>query len=127
MNVRDWLYVEDHCEALWAVLNKGRIGEVYNIGGNNEVPNRRITQTVLREMGKSWDESVQYVKDRPGHDRRYAIDADKMRRELGWTPRYQFDEAIKSTIDWYRTRESWWRAIKSGEYLKYYELQYAGR
>jgi len=127
MNVRDWLYVEDHCEAIWTVLNKGAPGEVYNIGGNNEIPNRKITETILREMGKSWDESVQYVRDRPGHDRRYAIDAGKMRRELGWEPRHRFDQAIKTTIDWYRTHESWRRSIKSGEYLKYYETQYAGR
>jgi len=127
MNVRDWLYVEDHCEALWAVLNKGRIGEVYNIGGNNEIPNRRITETILREMGKSWEENVQYVKDRPGHDRRYAIDASRIKNELGWEPKHRFEQAIRATIDWYRTHQDWWRAIKSGEYLKYYEQQYAGR
>jgi len=127
MNVRDWLCVDDHCEALWAVLNRGRVGEVYNIGGDNEIPNKKITETILREMGRSWDQSVQYVKDRPGHDRRYAIDAGKIKRELGWSPQRRFDEAIKTTIDWYRTHESWWRAIKSGEYLKYYETQYAGR
>jgi dTDP-glucose 4,6-dehydratase len=78
-------------------------------------------------MGKNWDENVQYVKDRPGHDRRYAIDASKIKRELGWEPQYRFDQAIKTTIEWYRSNESWWRAIKSGEYLKYYETQYAGR
>src|SRR5438874_12079 len=127
LNVRDWLYVEDHCDALWTVLNKGRFGEVYNIGGNNELTNRKITETILREMGKGWDESVQYVKDRPGHDRRYAIDATKMKRELGWVPKHRFEEAIRTTIRWYRQNESWWRAIKSGEYLKYYELQYAAR
>jgi dTDP-glucose 4,6-dehydratase len=127
LNVRDWLYVDDHCEAVWAVLNKGAFGEVYNIGGNNELTNRRITETILKEMGKPWDESVQYVKDRPGHDRRYAIDASKVQRELGWSPKHRFDEAIRTTIRWYRENESWWRAIKSGEYRKYYELQYAGR
>jgi dTDP-glucose 4,6-dehydratase len=127
MNIRDWLYVEDHCEALWTVLNKAKPGDVYNIGGNNEIPNRKITEVVLREMGKNWDESVQYVKDRPGHDRRYAIDASKIQRELGWSPKYKFEEAIRTTIEWYRQNESWWRAIKSGEYLKYYEQQYAGR
>jgi dTDP-glucose 4,6-dehydratase len=127
MNIRDWLYVEDHCDAIWTVLNGGRLGEVYNIGGDNEIPNRRITETILREMGKSWDEWVQYVKDRPGHDRRYAIDAGKIKRELGWRPKYRFEQAIGATIQWYRERESWWRAIKSGEYLKYYEMQYAGR
>lgn len=124
LNVRDWLHVEDHCEAIWTVFNKGTPGEVYNIGGNNELNNRTITETILREMGKSWDENVQYVKDRPGHDRRYAIDASKIKRELGWTPKHRFAEAIKSTIEWYRCNESWWRAIKSGEYLKYYETQY---
>jgi dTDP-glucose 4,6-dehydratase len=127
MNIRDWLYVEDHCEAVWAVLNRGQSGEVYNIGGNNELTNRKITETILKEMGKDWDQSVQYVKDRPGHDRRYAIDSSKIQRELGWKPQHRFEQAIKSTIDWYRKNESWWRAIKSGEYLKYYETQYGGR
>ncbi len=127
MNVRDWLYVEDHCEAIWTVLNQGEFGEVYNIGGNNEMANRRIVETILHEMGKSWDEGVQYVKDRPGHDRRYAIDANKIKRELGWEPKHRFDEAIKTTIQWFKDNQGWWRAIKSGEYLKYYEMQYAGR
>ena len=127
LNVRDWLYVEDHCDAIWTVLRKGKPGEVYNIGGNNELTNRRITEVVLREMGKDWDTSVQYVKDRPGHDRRYAIDAGKIKRELGWEPSHRFEEAIKTTIAWYKAHEDWWRAIKSGEYLKYYQTQYAGR
>ena len=127
MNVRDWLYVDDHCEAIWTVLNKGTPGEVYNIGGNNEIPNRKITETILREMGKDWDENVQYVKDRPGHDRRYAIDASKIKNELGWEPKFRFDSAIKTTINWFKENQQWWRAIKSGEYLKYYEAQYAGR
>jgi len=121
------LYVEDHCDAIWTVLNKGTFGEVYNIGGNNELTNRRITETVLREMNKSWDESVTYVKDRPGHDRRYAIDAGKMYRELRWTPKFQWESAIQTTIKWYKDNETWWKSIKSGEYLKYYESQYAGR
>ena len=125
LNVRDWLHVEDHCDAIWAVFQRGRVGEVYNIGGNNEITNRRITETILRLMNKDWDESVTYVKDRPGHDRRYAIDASKMKRELGWSPKWTFDEGIAATIEWYRQHESWWRAIKSGEYLKYYERQYA--
>ena len=127
MNVRDWLYVRDHCQAIWTVLDKGTAGEVYNIGGDNELTNRQLTEIILREMGKGWDESVQYVKDRPGHDRRYTIDAGKIKRELGWSPRYRFDEAIRQTIQWYRQNERWWRAIKSGEYLKYYEQQYAKR
>jgi dTDP-glucose 4,6-dehydratase len=127
MNVRDWLYVEDHCDGIWTVLNRGTFGEVYNIGGHNEIPNRRITEIILTEMGKDWDENVTYVKDRPGHDRRYAIDAGKMQREFGWKPKYKFEEAIKATIQWYRENEQWWRAIKSGDYLKYYQTQYAGR
>jgi dTDP-glucose 4,6-dehydratase len=127
LNVRDWLYVEDHCDAIWTVLNKGTVGEVYNVGGNNEITNRKITETLIREMGKNWDEVVTYVKDRPGHDRRYAIDAGKIKRELGWEPKHRFESAIKTTIQWFKDHESWWRAIKSGEYLKYYETQYAGR
>jgi dTDP-glucose 4,6-dehydratase len=127
LNVRDWLHVQDHCEAILTVLNKGREGEVYNVGGNNELTNRVITETILREMGKPWDQYVTYVKDRPGHDRRYAIDASKIKNELGWAPRYRWPEAIKETIAWYKGNEAWWRAIKSGEYLKYYETQYAGR
>jgi len=127
MNVRDWLYVEDHCEAIWTVLQHGKPGEVYNIGGNNEMTNRQITEIVLKEMGKRWDDSVQYVKDRPGHDRRYAIDASKIKRALGWEPKHRFEQAIKTTIQWYRDHEAWWRNIKSGEYLKYYEQQYVKR
>ncbi len=119
MNIRDWLYVEDHCDAIWTVLNKGRFGEVYNVGGNNEITNRVITETLIREMGKRWDDCVTYVKDRPGHDRRYAIDASKMKNELGWSPKHKFEQAIKTTIQWYRENESW-----SGEYLKYYGTQY---
>src|SRR4051812_7191421 len=127
MNVRDWLYVEDHCQAIWTVLNKGKPRDIYNIGGNNEMTNRQIVETVLREMGKTWDEGVQFVKDRPGHDRRYAVDASKIKRELGWEPKRRFDEAIKTTIQWFRENQKWWGAIKSGEYLKYYEEQYGGR
>ncbi len=127
LNVRDWLYVEDHCDAVWSVLTKGRAGEVYNIGGNNEINNRTLTETILRLMGKRWDESVQYVKDRPGHDRRYAIDAGKMQRELGWQPRHHFEEAIAATIRWYEENEEWWGSIKTGEYLKYYDVMYGKR
>jgi dTDP-glucose 4,6-dehydratase len=127
LNVRDWLYVEDHCDAIWTVLQKGTPGEVYNVGGNNEITNRKITETILRLMDKPWDQFVTYVQDRPGHDRRYAIDAGKIKRELGWEPKYVFEEAIKTTIQWYRDNESWWRNIKSGDYLKYYETQYGGR
>jgi dTDP-glucose 4,6-dehydratase len=124
LNVRDWLHVEDHCDAIWEVLSRGTVGEVYNIGGNNEITNRRITETVLELMGKNWDQSVRYVKDRPGHDRRYAIDASKIKRELGWEPKWTFEKGIAATIQWYRDHEKWWREIKTGEYLKYYEQQY---
>ncbi len=127
LNIRDWLYVEDHCDAIWTVLNKGRFGEVYNIGGNNEITNRVITETILREMNCPWDQHVTYVQDRAGHDRRYAIDASKIKNELGWSPKYRFETAIKTTIQWYRDHEAWWRNIKSGEYLKYYETQYVKR
>ena len=127
MNVRDWLYVDDHCEAIWTVLNKGKFGEIYNIGGNNELTNRKITEVVLEKMDANWETSVKYVTDRPGHDRRYAIDASKIKSELGWEPRYRFESAIAETINWFRNNEQWWRSIKSGEYLKYYDSQYAGR
>ncbi len=127
MNVRDWLHVSDHCEAILAVLEKAQPGSVYNIGGNNEQTNRAITEKLISLMGRSWDEAVKYVKDRPGHDRRYAIDASKIKRDLGWEPRRRWDEAIAETVEWFKSNQSWWRSIKSGEYLKYYELQYAGR
>ncbi len=127
MNIRDWLHVEDHCEAIWTVLNRGTPGEVYNIGGNNEITNRKLTETILNEMGKNWADSVTPVKDRPGHDRRYAIDASKIKRELGWEPKHRFEKSIKTTIQWYSDHQDWWRAIKSGEYLKYYEQQYVER
>lgn len=113
MNVRDWLYVEDHCTAIQAVLERGRPGEVYNIGGNTELTNRQITETILHLMGKRWEDCVQPVADRPGHDRRYAIDASKIQRELGWSPRHRFEQGIQMTIDWYRTNQGWWRAIKN--------------
>jgi dTDP-glucose 4,6-dehydratase len=127
MNVRDWIYVEDHCEAVWEVLTRGRAGEVYNIGSGTEMTNRRMTEIILREMDAKWDTSVRYVKDRPGHDRRYVIDAGKIARELGWRPRHRFEDAIRETIGWYRQNEAWWRAMKSGAYRAYYEQQYAGR
>ena len=127
LNVRDWLYVEDHADAIWTVLTKGTPGEVYNVGGNNEMTNRAITETIIEAMGKDWDEVVRYVEDRAGHDRRYAIDASKMKRELGWEPKHRFADAIKTTIQWYRDNEDWWRAIKSGEYMDYYAKQYDGK
>jgi dTDP-glucose 4,6-dehydratase len=127
LNVRDWLHVEDHCAALYAVLRRGRPGEVYNIGGNNELTNRQITETILQAMDKRWEEWVEPVADRPGHDRRYAIDASKIASELGWRPQREFAAAIRDTIDWYRDNEQWWRGIRSGEYLSYYDQQYGSR
>lgn len=125
-NVRDWLYVEDHCSAICEVLHKGKIGEVYNIGGNNEWYNIDIVKIILKILGKS-EEQINYVKDRPGHDRRYAIDSSKIMSELGWKPAYQFDGGIEKTIKWYVENEQWWRRIMKGEYLKYYEQNYSAK
>lgn len=125
-NIRDWLYVLDNCEAIDLVLHRGRDGETYNIGGGNELTNREILEILLDEFGK--DESyIEYVKDRPGHDRRYAIDAAKIRDELGWQPRRHFKEALRDKIVWYQNNEEWWRPIKSGEFLDYYNRQYQKR
>ncbi|MCE1166424.1 MAG: dTDP-glucose 4,6-dehydratase [Bacteroidetes bacterium] len=125
-NVRDWLYVEDHCSAICEVLHKGRIGEVYNIGGNNEWFNIDIVKIILKILGKS-EEQINYVKDRPGHDRRYAINSSKIMSELGWKPAHQFDGGIEKTIKWYVENEQWWRRIMKGEYLNYYEQNYSGK
>lgn len=112
MNIRDWLYVYDHCSAIDAVLHKGKLGDVYNIGGNNEKPNIEITKLLIKELGK--DESmIKYVEDRLGHDRRYAIDSSKMKNELGWTPSVTFEEGIKITIDWYLNNRDWINNIKA--------------
>jgi dTDP-glucose 4,6-dehydratase len=111
MNVRDWIYVTDNCEAIEFVANKGKIGEIYNIGGGNEVPNLEITKTILKEMNK--DESyIEYVKDRLGHDFRYSLDCTKL-NSLGWKPRFNFKEAMKETINWYKNNEKWWKKLKS--------------
>lgn len=122
-NVRDWLYVEDHCRALDLVLRRGQAGEVYNIGGNNERTNIELVKTILRLLGSS-EELIQFVTDRPGHDRRYAIDAGKIKRELGWEPQVRFEEGIALTVKWYLEHEPWWRAIISGEYQSYYKKLY---
>jgi dTDP-glucose 4,6-dehydratase len=127
LNIRDWLFVDDHCEAVWTVLSKGTPGEVYNIGGNNEITNRKITETIIREMGKNWDQSVQYVKDRPGHDRRYALSTDKLMRETGWHAQMPFEAGLRATIDWYRGNAAWIARVKSGEYQNYYQRNYANR
>ncbi len=111
LNVRDWLHVADHCQAIDLVLHAGTPGEIYNVGGNNERTNIEITQLVLAKLGKS-DSLIKYVQDRPGHDRRYAIDASKIRRELGWQPRYNFDTGIDQTIDWYLSHRDWWLPLR---------------
>ena len=126
LNVRDWLYVEDHCSALCAVLHNGTPGDVYNIGGHNEWTNIDIIRTILKGLGKP-ESLITYVKDRPGHDRRYAIDAAKIQKELGWTPAYRFEEGIRKTIGWYLSNRTWWERIVSGEYKSYYERQYSHR
>ncbi len=126
-NVRDWLHVDDHCEAILAVLERGRGGEAYNIGGNNERSNLELTHTILAIMGRG-TESIRYVPDRLGHDRRYAIDAAKIERELGWRPtRSAWPGALEETVEWYTGQPEWWRRVKSGDYREYYARQYAGR
>ncbi|MEB3103755.1 dTDP-glucose 4,6-dehydratase [Ferviditalea candida] len=126
LNVRDWLYVEDHCSAIDLVIHKGKNGEVYNIGGNNERTNIDIVNTILVELGKP-QSLIQFVKDRPGHDRRYGIDATKIRTELGWNPQFPFDKGIKTTIQWYLDNQIWWERIQSGAYQAYYQKQYGSR
>lgn len=125
-NVRDWLYVEDHCSAIDLIIHNGRVGEVYNIGGHNERTNLEVVKTIIKELGK--DESlITYVTDRAGHDMRYAIDPTKIHNELGWLPTTTFDEGIKQTIKWYLDNKSWWENILSGEYQEYYKNMYEGR
>jgi dTDP-glucose 4,6-dehydratase len=126
MNVRDWLHVKDHCSAIDIVLHRGRVGEVYNIGGNNEKPNIEIVKLILRNLGKP-ESLISYVDDRLGHDRRYAIDSSKIQNELGWAPVYTFERGIAETIAWYVENKQWWKRIISGEYQKYYQMLYGGR
>ncbi len=125
MQVRDWLHVSDHCSAIDTVLHKGVDGEVYNIGGNNEKANIEIIKLIIKTLGKSED-LIKYVKDRPGHDRRYAIDNTKITTELGWEPVYTFEKGIKETIEWYLSNTEWFENIVSGNYVKYYEEMYSG-
>jgi len=122
--VRDWLYVEDHCEAIDLIIQKGKIGDTYLIGGLTEdISNIEIIKKLLRTMGKSED-LIEFVKDRPGHDRRYAIDWTKINRELGWQPRHNFQEALEKTVDWYKENQDRWKSVKTGKYLDYYKNQY---
>ncbi len=125
-NRRDWIHVEDHCRALESVLLNGKIGEVYNIAGGQEKPNLTLIQMLLKNMGKS-EKLISFVKDRPAHDRRYAIDCAKISCELNWQPVYSFEKGMKSTVDWYLHNEAWWRNVKSGEYEKYYQRMYHNR
>lgn len=126
LNIRDWLYVEDHCSAIDMVIHQGKIGEVYNIGGNNERTNLHIVKTILEELGKP-ESLITYVADRPGHDRRYGIDPTKIMNELGWKPKHNFETGIKETIQWYLNHKDWWTRIQSGAYRDYMTQQYGKR
>lgn len=123
-NIRDWLHVYDHCTAIDLVLHKGKLGEVYNIGGHNEKENIEIVKLILKELGKS-ESLIKFVKDRLGHDRRYAIDSTKITEELGWKPKYTFETGIIETINWYLNNQDWMEKVKSGEYQEYYEKMYS--
>ena len=125
-NIRDWLYVEDHCAAVDLVMRKGREGEVYNVGGHNERTNLEVVKTVLRELGKP-ESLITFVTDRPGHDRRYAIDPGKIHAELGWLPRTSFDDGIRQTVRWYLDNRTGWEHILAGEYQHYYQTMYGNR
>ena len=125
-NVRDWLYVEDHCKAIDLIVRKGRVGEVYNVGGHNEMANIDIVRLICRKLGKP-ESLITYVTDRKGHDMRYAIDPTKIHTELGWLPETRFADGIEKTIEWYLTHREWWETIISGEYRSYYDKMYGNR
>ena len=125
-NVRDWLYVKDHCKAIDMIIHDGKVGEVYNIGGHNEKSNLEVVRTILKQVGKS-ENLITFVGDRKGHDLRYAIDPTKILDELGWLPETRFDDGIRQTIDWYLDNRSWWEEIISGEYQEYYDRMYSNR
>ncbi|HBG81396.1 TPA: dTDP-glucose 4,6-dehydratase [candidate division CPR2 bacterium] len=126
MNIRDWLHVLDHAEAIDVIIRNGKEGETYCVGGNSEKTNKEITYKILEIMGKD-EESIRQVEDRKGHDRRYAIDASKIKKELGWEPKYSFEDGLKETVEWFLNNKDWWQKIKSGDYQKYYEKQYGGK
>ena len=126
LNVRDWIFVPDHCRALDAIMQKGKPGEIYNIGSGNEKTNLELIHKLLELLDKPRS-LIQFVADRPGHDRRYALDITKITGKLGWKPAYSFEEAISATVDWYLKNEPWWRQVKSGDYLKYYQRMYPQR
>ncbi len=123
MQVRDWLHVEDHCRAIDTIIHRGKIGETYCVGGNGEKPNIEIVKTILAIM-ELGEDKIEYVQDRKGHDKRYAINFDKIKNELGWEPQVTFEEGIKETVQWFVENEAWWKAVKSGEYQEYYDKQY---
>lgn len=126
LNVRDWLHVEDHCRAIDLVLHKGKVGEVYNVGGHNEKTNVEVVKEILKQLDKS-ETLIKYVEDRLGHDRRYAIDPTKLQSELGWEPIYNFETGLKDTVQWYLDNKSWWKNIISGDYQNYYDTQYTSK
>ena len=126
MQERDWLFVEDYCRAILLALEKGRAGEVYNVSAGAPQPNLKIVKTILKHLGKP-ETLMQYVKDRPGHDRRYALDSSKIQRQLGWQPQVLFEDGIRRTIDWYRSNPSWLEHARSGEYRNYYDRHYTNR
>ncbi|ACM22209.1 dTDP-glucose 4,6-dehydratase [Thermotoga neapolitana] len=125
-NVRDWIHVKDHCEAIDLIIHEGKEGEIYNIGGENERSNIEVVKMILKELGKP-ESLIKFVKDRPGHDRRYALDITKMKEEFGWSPKISFEEGLRSTIKWYLENRNWWEEIINGEYMKYYEKMYGER
>jgi len=126
MQIRDWLFVEDHCRAIWAALNRGEVGEIYNIGGSRALPNREVVELILAQLGKPLS-LMTTVTDRPGHDRRYAITTEKIEKATGWHAEVPFEQGLAQTIQWYRENREWIGRVKSGEYQSYYENNYGGR
>jgi dTDP-glucose 4,6-dehydratase len=126
LQIRDWLFVEDHCRAIFTILGKGQDGEIYNIGGNRSLPNKTVIERILASTGKP-SSLITYVTDRPGHDRRYALSSEKLSKATGWTPQMDFERGLTATVDWYRNNRDWGRRVKSGEYQSYYSRNYGNR